>query len=169
MENEKWAKTHLDSYFKTATTTKHRKNYGNLTLLFSKFPQYEDLYLHGSNPCKVAVQHMLLNFLQENVTTLNFDSLHFYSDIGYPFTCNNKANGSYMEVVLRLEPMPLGIPISLCLPAECNSSDYFQPLLDSAVHGVNKFLDNAKKTMDFDNLNSVVPQALFKSSGDQDK
>ena len=103
----------------------HSRNSGNLTMLFDAFPQFREPYLDGSDECLVALMHMLVNFRQANVSALNFYSLHFYSDLGYPNACHQEANGSYMQAVVQLPPMPLGIPLGLCLPAACNSSEYF--------------------------------------------
>lgn len=56
-----------------------------------------------------------------------------------------------------MQPMPLGIPLSFCLPSECNSSTYIQPTLDKAQDDINKILNNAKKSIDFDNLYDALP------------
>ena len=108
-------------------------------------------------------------FLQPNVSSLNFDSLHFYSDLGYANACHQNASGSYMEVVLHVTQMPMGIPLSFCLPPECNKSAYFQPLLDDAASTVNKALNKMKETVNFDDLYHELPSAFFKSSKGQDQ
>lgn len=71
--------------------------------------------------------------------------------------------------MLRLTQMPLGIPLSFCLPAECNRSSYFQPLLDKAASTVNKALNKLKETVNFDDLYAQLPATLFKSSKGQDQ
>ena len=81
-----------------------------------------------------------MNFLQHNVSILNFNSLHFYSDLGYPKDCK-KMNGSYAAFVLHITNLPLGFPGSICLPKECDKEEYFIPLMHHVNERIEVYLD----------------------------
>lgn len=62
------------------------------------------------------------------------------------------------------------IPISMCLPAECNGSEIFQPYLDSLSQQTN---DAVLSKFDLGTLYDMletpeIKNTIFKYSGDQD-
>lgn len=69
-----------------------------MTLLKEKFPQYFDFQKEMNKSvdgrCLVAVQDMFFKFLSPNVVDKLFYMGLFYTDVGYPFSCNDNG-GSY--------------------------------------------------------------------------
>lgn len=113
--------------------------------------------------------------MQPQIYTKNFYGGLYYTDIGYGEECNTVADGSYQQVVIHLDShLPVRLPLSMCLPKQCNDSSYVQPILDGVVAAANKGSAGIKAKMSFDEFYSFLDSdtaknTLFKYSGDQDK
>ena len=59
--------------------------------------------------------------------------------------------------MINITELPLKIPISLCLPAECGSESYWTAITDEFTSILNSAVINLKKTTDFDTLYAKVP------------
>jgi len=119
--------------------------------------------------CTVALSQMLLNFESDQISNLNLYSAHWYTDVGYPDACNHNASGSYTQVMIYLPPLPLGFPLSLCLPAVCNEQEFFQPKLSELSTSLTGVVDNIKKTTNLNDLSKNLPDWLFTGPGEDDR
>ena len=124
------------------------KDYGALN---SAYPQFRD---NDYSPCFNAMQEFFLNIEH---TQYWFYSLLFYTDLGFKQACEESIDeGSYTQIALNLTHVPLSVPLSFCLPKECNSEAEFADLMKTATTMGDGLLTDLKKTVNFDDLYSKV-------------
>lgn len=128
----------------------------------------------GHIQCGLALQNTALRFLEDDTVLRNFYAGLYYTDVGYPEQCERVTGGKYQQMVLTLTHLPVRIPLSFCLPKQCNDSSYIQPYLNEAAAFANQVLDQVKAKQSLDGLFDLlstpeVDNLLFKFTGDQDK
>lgn len=61
-----------------------------------------------------------------------------------------------MQIALSLSQFPLKIPLSFCLPKECNSASILDDFVDGMNMQADKLLTQAKQYINFNELNTFV-------------
>ena len=69
-----------------------------------------------------------------------------------------------MQFSANLTHVPLRIPISFCLPKECNNSQYFNPLTEQLDSRVHKLLVFVKEHVNIENVYYDLPKGNSSSN-----
>lgn len=81
------------------------------------------------NQCVNAMQSWFLNLTHADYW---FYSQMYYSELGYMSQCEQYASpdgAAYVQFTTNLTDFPMTIPVSLCVPIECNDVKYFQSMV----------------------------------------
>lgn len=79
----------------------------------------------------------------------------YYSDMGSMPRCEQYAEGrggSYVQTYFNITNFPIVIPLSFCLPKECNDTAYFKNFTAKLEAMIGTALNMVKKRVDIDSL-----------------
>jgi len=102
-------------------------------------------------------------FLHIETTEFWFYSMLFYTDLGYQEACETYAEdesgtdgGSYVQFALNITNLPLNVPLSFCLPKQCDNTKFFKPTMDKLTAMLDEMLALLKTKVNFDTLYDKV-------------
>lgn len=92
-----------------------------------------------------------------------FYSNLIYSDLGNMRQCEDpyassdpSKNGAYVQITINLTDVPLQIPLSFCLPKECNKKEYFASIMTKVQAMADKLMVVAHEKIDFNAMYSKI-------------
>lgn len=91
-----------------------------------------------------------MKYDRDSTYNMLFNSITYYTDLGFIENCQNDLEGSYVQFVGNITHIPLQLPMGFCLPKECKSAQYFTPFAEALESKTNHLLDSLKQKVNLE-------------------